>query len=146
MLHEKVVLAGTPIHLEIGEGVAGVLGHGERDIGGLERDGLQRGPDEVGAVRAAGEAGDDAAGAHVPVGRAEADKRGDNVDATGVGHLRRRVCHLSAVQHDERHHQPLLLQHQHLRRLHLDGRHGLDRHDWLLRLRRDGLLAARWDL
>lgn len=85
-LHEQVVCGGSAVHAQLRGVGAGVGGHGVEHVGDLEGDALQGGACDVRGGGAAGDAGDDAAGVGVPVGRAEPGEGGHEADAAGVGH------------------------------------------------------------
>ncbi len=63
---------------------AGVFSHGVDEVSALIADGFDDRTAEVGAIDAAGEADDAAAGIHIPVRSAEAGECGNEVDAVGV--------------------------------------------------------------
>ena len=72
--------------------------HRVEHVAHLEGDRLQRGPDDVRARRAPGQADDQAAGVRVPVRGAEPGQRGHEDHALGVGHGRRRSASVSAAE------------------------------------------------
>ena len=83
--HQEIVNGGTSVYAKFADGLAGVGFHGVDKFATLEGDAFERGADDVGFAGGAGEPGDDAAGAGIPVGRSQADEGGDYVNSSRVG-------------------------------------------------------------
>ena len=95
-LDERRVLGHAAVDAQRGDRDAGV-GFGRLDeIGAALRDAFEHGADDVRACRAAGQPEQRAARAVVPHGGAEAEQRGNEHDAVGVGNGSREVVGLRA--------------------------------------------------
>ena len=84
-LAEPVVGGHAAVDAQGAGAGAGVGFDGGDEVQGLVGDGFQGCADEVSGGAVEGEAGDEAAGGGVPVGGAEADEGGDEVDAVAAG-------------------------------------------------------------
>src|SRR5665647_2393298 len=88
-LQKQVVVRSSAVGAHVRRRHAGVAGHGAQKVGHLEGDALERGPRDVCRGGAAREPEDRAAGARLPVRRAETGERGDEVHAVARRHARR---------------------------------------------------------
>ena len=93
-LHQQIIAAGTAIDPQFAQGYPRVVGHGAKNIGRLQRDGLQRCPGNMGAAGAARNTHQRAARMAVPIRRAQPGKGGYQVHIPGVGNLFCQRLHL----------------------------------------------------
>src|SRR5581483_7947693 len=84
-LHEQVIDDRAAIDAQSLKTDATVGCHGFEDLAGLVAHGLQRGAGDMAGGRAARQADDGATRIGVPVGRAEADEGGYEINATVIG-------------------------------------------------------------
>ena len=85
-LHQQRVGDHAAVHLEPGQGHAGIEVHGLDDVMGLVRAGLQNGPGNMSPVGKARQADDDPAGVRAPVGGEQAGKGRHEIGAPVVRH------------------------------------------------------------
>jgi len=85
-LNEEVVGTRPAIDPKLCDRMGQVAMRGGDEVVCLEGDAFERGSDDVGRLRAAGDAGDRAAGVGVPVGSAKPDEGGDETDPARVLH------------------------------------------------------------
>ena len=83
-LHQQVVGRSAAVDVQCGQFDAGVRLHGDEDVVDLIGQGFHRRADDVVLVDAAGDAHDGAARVLIPVRRAEARERRDDVAAVGI--------------------------------------------------------------
>ena len=96
-LHQELVTGCTAVHLQRGDGYAGVLFHSSHEVCALVGNGFFRRADDVVLGGAAGDAHNGTAGVHIPIGRAETGEGGHDVDAAVVRHLLSVVFRIAAL-------------------------------------------------